>query len=202
MNCTNDDMTALTDEIPTDVGYHRLLYDVARLTPRLQDDLVRSNTLYTKYEHVLKCDAQMCTLASKQVPFWPRETPIDASWPCYARWARHCLTISSAHKIIMIHRKFLWPSFTNPVFSFTRKTCIAASKIIIRECRTVVEENGPVLWIYHTFCVVASMILCLDMLFRSPSESEHDGHWELVQDALAILSRSQTSMIAKRGVKY
>ncbi|KAL4938325.1 hypothetical protein BDV06DRAFT_226092 [Aspergillus oleicola] len=200
MNCTEEEMGSLNDDVPTSVGYHRLLYDVARLMPRLQDDLVQSNTLYTKYEHVLKYDTQMRTLASKHVPLWLKDTVVDPSWPCYVPWARHCLTISSAHKIIMIHRKFLWPSFTNPAFAFTRRTCIAASKTIIRECKRVSEKDGPTLWIYHAFCVAASIILCLDLLFRSPSDAENQGHRELVQDTVAILSRSETSMIAKRGV--
>ncbi|KAL4949138.1 hypothetical protein BDW69DRAFT_203039 [Aspergillus filifer] len=200
INCEDSAMSPLAEEEPTSVGYHRLLYDVARLMPQLQDDLVQSNTLYTKYEHVLKYDTQMRALASKHVPLWLRDTLIDPSWPCYVPWARHCLTISSAHKIIMIHRKFLWPSFTNLAFAFTRRTCIAASKTIIRECKRVAEEDGPTLWIYHAFCVAASIILCLDLLFRSPSDTENQSHRELIQDTIAILSCSETSMIAKRGV--
>ncbi|KAL4962757.1 Zn(II)2Cys6 transcription factor [Aspergillus stella-maris] len=200
INCRDDTMSFLAEEVPTSIGYHRLLYDVARLMPQLQDDLVQSNTLYTKYEHVLKYDTQMRALASKHVPLWLRDTPIDPSWPCYVPWARHCLTISSAHKIIMIHRKFLWPSFTNPAFAFTRRTCIAASKTIIRECKRVSEEEGPTLWIYHAFSVAASIILCLDILFRPPSDAENQSHRELIQDTLAILLRGETSMIAKRGV--
>jgi hypothetical protein len=138
------------------MSYHRILYEVARLMPRLQDDLAQSNTPYTKYEHVLRYDTQMRTLA-KHVPLWLKNTPLHPSWPRHVPWARHCLSISSAHKIIMIHRKFLWSSFTNSAFSFTRKTCIAASKTIIRECKLVAEEDGPILWIYHAFAVAASV---------------------------------------------
>ncbi|KAJ5133320.1 hypothetical protein N7526_004685 [Penicillium atrosanguineum] len=57
----------------------------------------------------------------------------------------------------MIHRKFLWSSFTNLAFAFTRKTCIAAAKTIIREQKQVIKEDGPVLWIYHAFSVAASI---------------------------------------------
>ncbi|KAL4778605.1 hypothetical protein BJX76DRAFT_362573 [Aspergillus varians] len=200
MNCKDEDMTPQPDDTPTSMSYHRLLYQVASLMPQLQDDLAQSNTLYTKYEHVLRYDTKMRTFASKHVPQWLKNTPLDPGWPRYVPWARHCLTISSAHKIIMIHRKFLWPSFTNPAFSFTRKTCIAASKTIIRECKQVAHEDGPVLWIYHAFAVAASIILCLDLLFRPPSDAEHRGHRDLIQDTVAILSQNETSMIAKRGV--
>ncbi|KAL2822388.1 hypothetical protein BJX63DRAFT_417502 [Aspergillus granulosus] len=200
MNCREEEMVSLPDDEPTSMSYHRILYQVARLMPRLQDDLAQSITLYTKYEHVLRYDTQMRTLA-KHVPPWLKNTPLQPSWPRHVPWARHCLSISSAHKIIMIHRKFLWPSFTNPAFSFTRKTCIAASKTIVRECKLVAEEDGPILWIYHAFAVAASIILCLDLLFRSPSDAEHQGHRDLVQNTIAILSRSGPSMIAKRGVR-
>ncbi|KAL2842703.1 hypothetical protein BJY01DRAFT_248968 [Aspergillus pseudoustus] len=200
MNCREEEMAPLPEDEPTSMSYHRILYQVARLMPRLQDDLAQSKTPYTKYEHVLRYDTQMRTLA-KHVPLWLKNTPLQPSWPRHVPWARHCLSISSAHKIIMIHRKFLWLSFTNPAFSFTRKTCIAASKTIVRECKLVAEEDGPILWIYHAFAVAASIILCLDMLFRSPSDAEHQGHRDFVQDTTAILSQGGPSMIAKRGVR-
>ncbi|KAJ5806797.1 hypothetical protein N7474_010389 [Penicillium riverlandense] len=157
-NCMDDDgMTPVPDNIPTPVTYHRFLYDIATLMPQLHDDLSASHTLYTKYEHVIQYDTQMRTLVSKHIPSCLRNTTLQPSWPCYVPWARHCLTISSAHKIIMIHRKFLWSSFTNPAFTFTRKTCIAAAKTIIREQKQLVREDGPVLWIYHAFSVAASV---------------------------------------------
>ncbi|RDW72776.1 uncharacterized protein DSM5745_07948 [Aspergillus mulundensis] len=200
INCKEDDMVPLPDEVPTSVTYYRVLYQVARLMPWLQDDMAKLNTLYTKYEHVLRYDAQMRTLVSKVVPLFLKNAPLHPSWPCYVPWARHCLIISLAHKIIMVYRKFLWPSFTNLAFSFTLKTCIAASKTILRECKQVAEEEGPILWIYHAFAVAASIILCLDLLFQPPLDAEHHGHRELVEDTIAILSRSNSSMIAKRGL--
>ncbi|KAJ5184730.1 hypothetical protein N7491_007401 [Penicillium cf. griseofulvum] len=159
-NCTYDDgMPAMPDTVPTLVTYHRFLYDIAILMPQLQDDLSASHTLYTQYEHVIRYDTQMRTLVSQHVPPCLQNMPLESSWPRYIPWARHCLAISSAHKIIMIHRKFLWSSFTNPAFTFTRKTCIAAAKTIIREQKQVAEEDGPVLWIYHAFTVAASVSL-------------------------------------------
>lgn len=157
-NCMDDeDMTTVPDSRPTLVTYHRCLYDIATIMPQLQDDLSESHTLFAKYEHVIRYDAQMRTLVSKHIPSCLRSNTLESSWPQYIPWARHCLTISSAHKIIMIHRKFLWSSFTNPAFTFTRKTCIAAAKTIIREHKQVIKEDGPVLWIYHAFSVAASV---------------------------------------------
>lgn len=153
----DEDMTTVPDSRPTLVTYHRCLYDIATIMPQLQDDLSESHTLFAKYEHVIRYDAQMRTLVSKHIPSCLRSNTLESSWPQYIPWARHCLTISSAHKIIMIHRKFLWSSFTNPAFTFTRKTCIAAAKTIIREHKQVIKEDGPVLWIYHAFSVAASV---------------------------------------------
>jgi hypothetical protein len=151
------EMTTLPDNVPTPVTYHRFLYEIAALMPQLQGDLSASLSLFAKYEHVIRYDTKMRTLVSKHVPSCLRNTALEPSWPRYVPWARHCLTISSAHKIIMIHRKFLWPSFTNPAFTFTRKTCIAAAKTITREQKQLVKEDGPVLWIYHAFSVAASV---------------------------------------------
>jgi hypothetical protein len=156
-NCMDDDMLSLPDEAPTIMTYHRFLYDIAFLMPQMHDDLSRSNTMYTKYEYVLRYDTRMRTLASKHIPPCLKSVALESSWPRYVPWARHCLTISSAHKIIMIHRKFLWQSFTNPAFSFTRKTCIAASKTIIRAQKQAAKDDGPDLWIYHAFSVAASV---------------------------------------------
>ncbi|KAJ5913662.1 hypothetical protein N7504_002545 [Penicillium tannophilum] len=201
-NCMDDiEMTPLPDNVPTPVTYHRFLYDIAALMPQLQDDISVSHTLYAKYEHVIRYDAKMRTLASKHVPSCLRNTALEPSWPRYVPWARHCLTISSAHKIIMIHRKFLWSSFTNPAFTFTRKTCIAAAKTITREQKQLVKEDGPVLWIYHAFSVAASIILCLDLFFQPLPDCDQGENRELAQDMIEILSQSETSMIAMRGVK-
>ncbi|KAJ5587176.1 uncharacterized protein N7459_002941 [Penicillium hispanicum] len=157
-NCMDDgNMSPVSEEVPTTVTYHLVLYDIATLMPQLQDDLSSSQTLYAKYEHVIRYDTQMRTLVSKHVPPCLRNTPVQPGWPRYIPWARHCLTISSAHKIIMIHRKFLWSSFTNPAFTFTRKTCIAAAKTILREQKQLAQEDGPILWIYHAFAVAASV---------------------------------------------
>ncbi|KAJ5747301.1 uncharacterized protein N7511_008997 [Penicillium nucicola] len=202
MNCMDDDdASPVTNDVPTPVTYHRFLYDIATLMPQLQDDISASHTLYAKYEHVIQYDKKMRLLVSKDVPSCLRNTTADPSWPRYIPWARHCLTISSAHKIIMIHRKFLWSSFTNSAFNFTRKTCIAAAKTIIREQKQLAKEDGPTLWIYHAFSVAASIILCLDLFFDPLPGADQRDNRALATATIDILSQSDTSMIAARGVK-
>ncbi|BDD60727.1 hypothetical protein MAP00_005826 [Monascus purpureus] len=199
-NCYEEDMRSLPDDIPTIMSYSRFFYKVAAVMPQLQDGLTSSNTLYTKYEQVLQSDTQMRALATQHVPHYIRSVPLDDRWPCHVPWARKSVAISLSHKIIMIHRKFLGLSFSNPAFQFTRKTCVAASKTIIKEQKQMVKDNGPVLWIYHAFSVAAGIILCLDILHRSPSDKEYIEHRILVEDVIDVLSRFEISMIAKRGI--
>lgn len=154
-NCDDETMDPLHESQPTITSYGRWLYSIASLMPQLQDDMMWSNTPFTAYEQVKKYDKQMRTLASSQRPQFLGSGPIDASWPAYVPWARKAAAISSSHKIIMIHRKFLVSSFTNPFFKFTRATCIAASKTILKVHREVVNDEGPILWIHHAFTVAA-----------------------------------------------
>jgi hypothetical protein len=154
---SDDNMNPLPDHTPTVTSYSRLFYDIAALMPNLQDAISASNTPYTKYEQVLKYDRKLRTLATKHLPYFLQNVPLDPNWPCYAPWARRSLAISSAHKVIMIHRKFLSASFSNPLFVFTRKTCVAASRTIIKEQMEAVRDGGPVLWIHQAFSVTASV---------------------------------------------
>jgi hypothetical protein len=101
----------------------------------------------------------------------------------------------------MIHRKFLGASFTNSAYSFTRRTCIAASKTILKEAKAAFDLNGPILWIDQAFAVAAGIILCLDAYHRESSESEFADQKKLVNEAVEYLKNFiPFSKIASRGV--
>lgn len=155
-NCDND-IRSFSEDHPTVTSYSRIFYNIAALMPDLQDDVTSCNTLYTKYEEVLKYDRRLRTLATQHLPYYLQNVPLDPAWPCYVPWARRSLAISSAHKVIMIHRKFLSLSFVNPMFEFTRKTCVAASRTIIKEQKEATRDGGPTLWIHQAFGVTASV---------------------------------------------
>ncbi|TPX18641.1 uncharacterized protein E0L32_002498 [Thyridium curvatum] len=201
LNCHDEDLLPLPNSVPTITSYCRFLNRVANIMPQLQDGLMSCNTVFTRYEQVLFWDKRLRALATGERPAFLGHVPLDPVWPAYVPWARRSLAISSAHKIIMIHRSFLSESFKNPAFAFTRCTCIAASKTIIREYKFVVEEDGPVLWIHQAFSVAASIILLLDLLHRDPSDKEYAEHKQLAEGTVHILRRCQNSMIAARGVK-
>jgi len=200
-NCHDHDMVPLPPEIPTITSYCRFLHEIAAIMPRLQDGLLSCNTPFTRYAQVLTWDARMRSLAIKERPIFLTNVPLDSGWPAWVPWARRALAISSSHKIIMIHRTFLIDSFSNPTFAFTRRTCLAASKTIIKEYKYVVEEDGPILWIHQAFSVAASIILLLDVLHRDPSEPECSEHKQLAENVVRILKTCHNSMIAIRGIK-
>jgi hypothetical protein len=201
LNCHDHDLLPLPLSVPTITSYCRFLYDIAAIMPQLQDGLMSCNTAYTRYEQVLKWDARLRNLAIKERPPFLSTMQIDSSWPAWISWGRRALAISSSHKIIMIHRSFLSDSFINPAFAFTRRTCLAASKTIVKEYRSVVEEDGPILWIHQAFAVAAGIILSLDILHRDPNSQDYMEELELVESALAILHSCRNSTIATRGIK-
>jgi hypothetical protein len=167
-NSLDHDLATVGTEVLTITSYSCFLRDIAVIMPQLQDGLVSCNTPYTRYEKVLQWDARLRGLATRERPLFMTNVPLDPRWPRWVSWARRTLAITSSHKIIMIHRSFLLDSFTNPTFAFTRRTCLAAFKTIIKEYKCVIEEDGPIHWVHQAFAVAASITLLLDVLHRDP----------------------------------
>lgn len=200
-HCHDHDLTAIPLHVPTITSYCRFLYDIASIMPQLQDDMMSCKTPYTRYEQVLKWDARLRSLATQERPAFLNNVPLDPSWPAWVPWARRALAISSSHKIIMIHRSFLSDSFANNAFAFTRRTCLAASKTIIKEYRLVAAESGPVLWIHQAFAVAAAIILSLDILHQNCVGPINAEYLQLIQTVVQLLRSCRNSMIALRGIK-
>jgi hypothetical protein len=202
LNCNDEDMVPQPLSTPTQASYCNYRYDIAALMPQLLDATAGCNTLFTKYEQVLQYDEKMRKLATACMPtFLSNNAPVAADWPVYVGWARRSLAICASHKIIMIHRKFIGLSFTNSAFSFTRRTCIAASKTILKEALSGHDEQGPMLWIEQAFSVAAGIILSLDTFHRSNNDRSFEEHKRLVADAIDYLRRFEDSKIASRGVQ-
>ncbi|KFA55247.1 hypothetical protein S40293_04952, partial [Stachybotrys chartarum IBT 40293] len=201
LNCNDDDMALHPETVPTQASYCNYRFDIAALMPQLLDAMASCNTTFTRYEQVLKYDDSMRKLATASMPtFLSSNAPVAAEWPAYVRWGRRSLTICASHKIIMIHRKFVGLSFTNSAFTFTRRTCLAAAKTILREAFVAVDDSGPILWIEQAFSVAAGIILSLDMLHRAPGDKEYGEHKKLVADTIVYLKRFEHNKIATRGV--
>lgn len=201
LHCDDATLESLPPTVPTVTSYCRYLSSIAALMPQLLDGIAMSNTAYTKYEQVLKYDRLLRSLASEHRPSFLCNIALEPDWPVWVKWARSAAAISSAHKIIMIHRKYLSLSFTNPAFAFTRKTCIAASKTILKEAPRLASDDGPVLWIFHAFTVAAGITLCLDVLHRDAIDPACLEHCQLVEVAVEILRCAHNSKIARRGTR-
>lgn len=200
-NCCDEEMVSLPDSVPTPMSYCRFLDKVAALMPALYDSLNACTTIYARYEKIIVFDAKMRTLATANRHLFFTECPPDGSWPKYINWARPALTISFAHKVIMIHRKVLGRSMTGSIFSFTRRTCVAASKTILKTLRYPEDVDRPTLWIGQAFTVTAGVILCFDMFYRSPLDSDRpqEQHRFLVEEAINNLFQVDQSIIAELG---
>lgn len=195
-------MQPLPGDFPGIDSFPKFLVEIASLMPQIHDAILSSNTLYTKYEQVLDYDDKMRTLASEGLPrYFSMREPISPEWPAFVPWARRSLTICFAHKIIMIHRAFLGRSFTEQAFDFTRRTCMAAAKTILKEARQAYDEEGPMLWIDQAFMVAAGITLALDIFHRKPNEPEYEEHRKLVENTISMLGKFEHSMIALRGIR-
>lgn len=94
LNCNDDDMGVLPEGIPTQASYCNYRFDIAVLMPQLLDAMADCNTMYTRYEQVLKFDDRMRKLATASMPtFLLGNAPVAADWPAYVGWARRSLTM-------------------------------------------------------------------------------------------------------------
>ncbi|TVY85176.1 putative transcription factor lepB [Lachnellula suecica] len=223
LHCDEETMQPVSPSKPTITSYGNFLFRVAHLMPGLLDRSSKARSVLARYEEVLRFDQMMRELVMSELPTCLNsQTLIDPQWPRWLLLSRRCLTITSAHKIIMIHRNFLGMSFHDKQYAFTRKNsgatspvftleaartdhylaCLAAAKTIINEVKQDFPDESPILWTMQAFSVAAAIILSLDNFSRHPSSRERAEHRILVSDAIEILSGSVTiSSIAARGTR-
>ena len=163
LQCDEETLQPLSSSAPAITSYGNFLFHIAALMPELLDKAAQAQTISTKYEQVLHFDKRMRDFVTTQLPSCINgQMPTDPSWPSWVPLARRSLTVTAAHKIIMIHRKFLGMSFHDPRFAFTRKTCLAAAKTIINEVKQPLPDESPILWVMQAFSVAAAV--CCKML--------------------------------------
>ncbi|OAQ99585.1 hypothetical protein LLEC1_02932 [Akanthomyces lecanii] len=194
-------MDLIDEGCPTYVSYTNYLFQIAKLMAKHHEAVLRSSTLLTKYEHTIDYDHRLRALASKAMPtYFDVGNPVDPAWPDWTIWARRSLTVCFAHKMIMIHRRFLRKSFEVAAFSATRSTCLAAARTILKEAQTR-DMDGPTIWVDEAYCASAGAVLCLDMLHRSPTDSLFQKHADLVRQCINRLHRYSWGSIAARGAR-
>ena len=201
-NLDDVSLQVLSDEMPTKTGFGNFLYEIAKLMPQMHDAILSANTLYTRYEHVLEWDKKMRHLVLEASPKWLNSMePWEPHWPVWVSWARRSTNLCFHHKIIMVHRPFLGRSFTEPTFAFSRRACLTASKMILKEAKHAYDEEGPNLWIDQAFMVAAGITLALDTFHRREHEPELEEHKRLVENTISMLGKYDDSMIGLRGYR-
>lgn len=199
-NMNDSTLQIYPEEAPTGVSFSNFLFEIAKSMPQMHDSVLGANTLYTKYEHVLTGDAKMRELVTQLCPkFLNAMEPIEPQWPVWVPWARRSISLCYHHKIIMIHRPFLGRSFSEPPFAFSRRACLTASKMILKEAKQAYDEEGPTLWIDQAFMVAAGITLALDIFHRKEGEAELEEHKRMVETTINMLGKYDDSMIALRG---
>ena len=200
INCNDENLERQPQSAPTQTSYCNYRYEIAALMPKLLDESLQCKTLFTTYEQVLEFDKKMRNLATTLMPaFLSTGAAVHADWPRWIGWGRRSLAICASHKIIMIHRRFLGLSFTNSAFSFTRRTCVAAAKTILKEALSASDQDGPVLWIEQAFSVAAGIVLCLDIAHREPNQQDLEYHTSLMERTITYLKSFVTNKMASRG---
>jgi hypothetical protein len=119
---------------------------------------MQAPTLHKKYKQVIHFDKKMGDLVKTKLPSCLNsQVPLDPTWPRWVALARHALVITSAHKIIMIHRRFLGISLFDNKFEFTRTKCLEAAKTIINEVKQEMPVGSPNIWIFQSFSIAAAV---------------------------------------------
>jgi hypothetical protein len=94
-------MQLLPLSTPIITTYSTFLFKAAALIPALQDQLSEVHSKI-KYEQILRFGKMMRDIVISQFPSCLNsQTAIESSWPRWVTVARRCLTITSAHKIIV-----------------------------------------------------------------------------------------------------
>jgi hypothetical protein len=102
-------MQSIPSTEPSITIYGNFLFRIASLMPALLDQSSEPESIDLKYEHVLRFDRMMREIVISQLPpCLDSKTPIDQSWPKWVSVARRCLTITSAHKIIVSQIPLVW----------------------------------------------------------------------------------------------
>ncbi|ORY85373.1 hypothetical protein BCR35DRAFT_302847 [Leucosporidium creatinivorum] len=170
----------------------------ARILQQVYAHIDENPTLHS-HAYVLKLDAQMQGIIDN-IPVWMREGgPTEGMPPAQcSAWVRTTFAISSAHKVLTLHRPFLHRAFRDPRFESSRKRALDASRTILREG----AKAGDVrMWTVPYHISAAASVVCLDLFQRGSSKSVLDAERHEVQAALVTLRNMEpSSPIAARGV--
>lgn len=201
-NTDDHNLLSQPESVPTVSSYTRVLSKLASLMPEMRDGLGPAKDqkpLQEQYMHILSIDRRMRETVKSFPPYFLRQNPDQEALIPWLAVARRSLAITSAEKIIMIHRPFLFRSFQMPLFDFTRRTCTAAAVTILREHEALIEADDLSIWTHTAFCITAAVILCFEVYQASDNEAA-ENHKLKVRGTRDRLVSRESDLLAQRGV--
>jgi hypothetical protein len=138
-------MQLVGDHVPISVDFANYMYDIASLMADYHDETAALEDVSEHYDMILKYDSRLRALGPETC--LPPSLLDTAGKPPWVAWARHTCNILHAHKLIMMHRRFLSRSFYNTRFAYTRWASVASARKILNEIEAAYSETQmPAIW--------------------------------------------------------
>jgi hypothetical protein len=204
MNADDYDLMDMPITTPTISTYTRVLVNLAELMPGLVDGfgpMKARKPTRQQYEHILHIDQKMRTVVKSIPSFLLRPDKGKEKQILWLGIARRSLAITAAEKIIMIHRPFLFRSFHDQTYSYTRRTCVAAAMTILREHEVIVREEDVSIWTHTAFAITAAVIMCFEVNATAENQvSIAQNYTDAIHAARSRLAARNNDVLAQRGV--
>ncbi|KAI5474497.1 hypothetical protein MNV49_003204 [Pseudohyphozyma bogoriensis] len=150
------------------------------------------------YKFLLEADHQLQAVIDS-APAWLLDGGPTENMPPPVHWIRHTFQMSSAHKVLTLHRPFLARAFRDKRYESSRSRAILASRKILREAES---SCGSRLWTVPYHLSAAACVVALDLFQHISTTSPIlDEERAEIRGALVALATMQDlSPIATRGV--
>lgn len=140
-----DIMLQAADRAPIGVDFGNYMYDISSLMADFHDATTGLEDISEHYDLVLKFDSRLRAIGPETC--LPPPLMDSPGKPAWVKWARYTCRVLHAHKLIMIHRRFLSRSFSNPKFTYTRWASVASARKILEQVETAsLDSQMPSIW--------------------------------------------------------
>lgn len=149
------------------------------------------------YSYVLQLDRAMQAILDRLPGYMKEGGSTEGMPPAAVEWIRATSAISSAHKVLTLHRPFLHRAFRDSRFESSRARALAASRTILRVGASAADNK---LWTVPYHIAAGAAIVALDLFQRgSPKDVLDEEREEIRRAEGALRKMSAWSAIAQRG---
>ncbi|KAK8865570.1 hypothetical protein IAR55_000714 [Kwoniella newhampshirensis] len=194
-------VTKVLPELPTVPSHTHHLMKLASLVNEVYSHASSAGDV--PYDIILRTDGQVRDILAA-APAWmtSEEIPLHASWPSWVEWQRRVFMVSSAHKVIVLHRPYLGRAFRGEAqYAKSREACLLQARFITNTFCQCSLETFRRTWTVLAHTLAACIILILE---ASHHETEARDVYEQmtipVKSALSVfVDLAEVSDIAKKG---